>query len=118
MGVAVRDAKLIARAQTMRREATPPERALWRVLRAPPFDTLHFRRQVPFGSRYIADFASHRARIVVEADGRSHDWLAASDEARDRWFEGQGYRVFRLSNSAIVDPNHDVAGTLASWFGI
>ncbi len=118
MGVFVRDARLIARAQTMRREATPPERALWRVLRAPPFDGLHFRRQVPFGSRYIADFASHRARIVIEADGRSHDLTEVADAARTRWFEGEGYRVFRLSNAAIVDPNHDLAGTLASWFGV
>ncbi len=118
MGVSVRDATLIGRAQTLRREATPPERALWRVLRAPPFDGLHFRRQVPFGSRYIADFASHRARLIVEADGRSHDVAVDYDAARDRWFEGQGYRVFRLSNAEIVDPNYNVAGTLASWFGI
>ncbi len=116
MGVPVRDAKLVARAQAMRRDATPPERALWRILRAPPFDALHFRRQVPFGSLYIADFASHRARIVIEADGRSHDAPASSDAARDRWFEAQGYRVYRLSNAAIMDPNHDVARTLGNWF--
>jgi len=100
------------------RAATPTERALRRVLRAPPFDRLHFRRQVPFGSLYIADFASHRARIVVEADGPSHEGAEDYDAARDAWFVGQGYRVFRLSNASIVDPKHDLAVTLASCFGI
>ena len=113
-----RDPVLVGRAKEMRRAATPPERALWRVLRVPPFDAMHFRRQVPFGSRYIADFASHRAQIIVEADGRSHDGTEDYDAARDAWFVEHGYRVFRLSNSAIVDPNHAVAATLANWFGI
>ncbi len=114
----MRDATLTDRARTMRREATPPERALWRILRAPPFAALHFRRQVAFETRYIADFASHRGRIVVEADGQSHDFTEAADAARTAWFEGRGYRVVRVRNRDIMDPAVDVARWLAAELGV
>ena len=105
----MRNPRLAERARTMRREATPPERSLWRILRAVPFETLHFRRQVAFGSRYITDFASHRAKVIVEADGRSHDWLEHGDIDRDAWFTGEGWRTVRLSNASILDTDHDTA---------
>ena len=113
----MRDPVLHERARTMRRDATPPERALWRVLRAPPFKPLHFRRQVVFEARYIADFASRRARVVVEADGRSHDATLIADIERDRWFAARGYRVIRLSNAEIVNPDADLAATLLAILG-
>jgi very-short-patch-repair endonuclease len=46
---------------------TDAERAMWRILKlAAP--GARWRRQVPIQS-YIADFASHRMRLVVEVDG-------------------------------------------------
>jgi ATP-dependent helicase HrpA/adenine-specific DNA-methyltransferase len=89
------------RAQAMRRQPTAGEKAVWAILKAPPFDALHFRRQVPFGHRYIADFASHSARLIVEIDGPSHDPLSDVERRRTAWFEGQGYRVVRLTNEQV-----------------
>ncbi len=63
------------------------------------FRDARFRRQVPVGP-YVADFLSYGARLVVEADGAGHD--AAKDARRDAWFAGQGWRVVRFSNSAIL----------------
>ena len=110
----VRDAMLVERAKRLRREATPPERAVWRLLRAPPFDALHFRRQVAFGAVYIADFASLRAKVVVEVDGRSHDFSAVADAERTAWFEAQGYRVVRVSNWQVGMAGQDLAALLGS----
>ena len=70
---------LKSNAKTLRRSLTPAEALLWTILRSPPLDAWHFRRQVPFAPLYIADFASHAARLVVEADGPSHDLTAAAD---------------------------------------
>ena len=42
---------------------------MWRILRE-AFPEARFRRQVPL-RHFIADFASHRARLVIECDLRA-----------------------------------------------
>jgi very-short-patch-repair endonuclease len=89
---------LQTRAQSLRAAQTPAERTVWKLLKAPPFDAWHLRRQAPFGTRYIADFASHRARLMIEIDGNTHDLEAPADMA---WLEAQGYRVVRFTNAGV-----------------
>ena len=93
-----------ARARQLRRDMTPQERRLWRVLRElnQRIGT-HFRRQAPVG-RFIADFADLGRRLVIEVDGGQHG--GPGDAARDRWFALQGFRVLRVWNSD-VDRNPD-----------
>jgi len=47
---------------------------------------LHFRRQVAIG-QYIADFACHRAKLIVELDGSQHaeDRNVRHDAERTAW---------------------------------
>ena len=59
---------LSARARALRREMTDAERKLWLFLRQRQLDGIKFRRQVPIG-QYIADFASHTPKVIVEVDG-------------------------------------------------
>lgn len=91
------------RAQTLRAAQTPAERVVWKLLKAPPFDAWHFRRQVPFGVRYIADFASHRARVIIEIDGNTHDLEAPDEIARTAWLESHGYLVVRFTNAEVTE---------------
>jgi len=112
-GSAMRDDELTRRARALRANATPPERAVWRILRTPPFDALHFRRQVAFDDRYIADFASHRACVIIEVDGRSHDQSEVADARRTSWFEAQGYRVVRVSNAQATGDAPTLALAIA-----
>jgi very-short-patch-repair endonuclease len=63
----------------------------------------HFRRQVPFGTRHIADSAAHRARLIVEIDGNTHDPEAPAEVARSAWLEAQGYRVVRFTNAEVTE---------------
>ncbi len=68
----------------LRREMTPPERKLWTALRNNQTG-FAFRRQHPIG-RYIADFYSRDAQLVVEVDGvlaHSSEEALAHDQARD-----------------------------------
>lgn len=95
-------ADLTTNARAMRRALTPAEAILWRVLRSPPLDTWHFRRQVAFEPLYIADFASHAAKLIIEADGPSHDLTFEADAERTAWFATKGYRVARFDNSLIL----------------
>src|SRR5262245_54010090 len=61
-------ASRVPRARALRRDATEAEKKLWQHLRQPPFKDHHFRRQATIGP-YFADFASHKARLVIELDG-------------------------------------------------
>ena len=93
----------------MRTEPTWTEAKLWKSLR-----TLkaHFRRQVPIGP-YVADFACHSARLVVEIDGGVHQLpeVALRDMERDGWLASQGYRVLRFEVRQI---EHDLDSVLAA----
>jgi len=83
----------LAFARKMRREPTLNERALWRLLRDRRLEGVKFRRQVPIG-RYIVDFLSLRHRLIIEADGPTHE-DSPHDLARDAWLRSQGFRVER-----------------------
>ena len=58
-------------AKMLRTRSTDAERALWRRLRSRQISGAKFRRQAPIG-RYIVDFISYDARIVIELDGGQH----------------------------------------------
>ncbi|WP_372787010.1 endonuclease domain-containing protein [Phenylobacterium sp.] len=89
-----------ARARGLRRRMTWTERRLWQELRK--LDA-NFRRQAPIG-RFFTDFASHGHKLVIEVDGGVHERLpkvALRDVERQRWLEGQGYRVLRFSDRQV-----------------
>ena len=100
----------ITRARALRRAPTDAEQAMWALLRA-QFADARFRRQVPLGFA-IADFASHRARLVIEIDGGQHG--GAADAARTAMIEREGYRVVRFWNNEVLANKDGVARILAS----
>jgi len=71
---------------------------MWRLLRE-NFPEARFRRQVPI-RHFIADFASHRARLVIEIDGGQH--APAVDSGRTAIVEAEGYRVLRFWNNEVL----------------
>ena len=86
----------------MRAEPTEVERKLWWHLRHRlAIPGTHFRRQVRI-DRYIADFACHAKRIVIEVDGGQHADLSAADEQRTKALEAKGYQVLRYWNNDVL----------------
>ncbi len=83
---------------------------LWDILRT-AFPDAHFRFQVPI-RHYFADFASHRAKLVVEADGGQHS--EAADAERTATIEADGYRVIRFWNHDILGNRDGVAEAIAT----
>jgi very-short-patch-repair endonuclease len=89
-------------ARRMRAEPTDAERALWQRLRHDIALTgSHFRRQALIGW-FIMDFASRKAKLVIELDGGQHDWQQASDALRTQQIESAGYRVLRFWNHGVL----------------
>lgn len=82
------------------------ERHLWYdFLRSYP---VRFFRQKVLG-RYIVDFYSAEAKLVIELDGSQHYESAnqSKDGARTAFLEGYGLRVIRVPNNEI---NHNFRG--------
>src|SRR3954447_22567012 len=100
------------RAKSFRRAMTRAETLLWRYLKAHHVDGLGFRRQVPMRG-YVADFACHSARLIIELDGESHDFESRQrgDGRRDTWFRSEGYTVLRFANEDVLK---NLAGVVAS----
>ncbi len=99
-------------ARRLRNAPTFAEKQLWKTLRK--VETLHFRRQAPFGP-YVVDFVCHRSRLIVEVDGGIHnlDAVAQRDAEREAWLVSRGYRVLRLTNSQALDIEAAVAAIVA-----
>jgi very-short-patch-repair endonuclease len=86
----------------MRLAPTSSEALLWQAIRARRLG-VQFRRQVPLGERYIADFFASEVGLVVEVDGGYHARLRErADERRDKWLRRQGYTVLRLSDALVL----------------
>jgi len=94
-------------ARFLRKHQTRAEHILWQRLRGSRFHGAKFRRQVPF-DRYVVDFYCHAAKLVVEIDGRQHEWFAGYDEGRTEVLSRLGVNVIRLGNADVCD-NLDLA---------
>jgi very-short-patch-repair endonuclease len=91
---------LAERTHEMRHQPTRSESALWVALSRSQLGVA-FRRQVPIGHRYIADFLAPSVKLVVEVDGGYHRQRASADARRDRVLKRLGYRVLRLDAELV-----------------
>lgn len=92
--------QLIPLAKQLRKEMTKEERHLWYdFLRSYP---VRFSRQKVLG-KYIADFYSAEAKLVIELDGSQHyePDSAQKDAERTEFLKGYGLQVIRIPNNEI-----------------
>jgi len=90
-------------ARAQRSDMTRAETMLWRALRNHQIDGYGFRRQTPIGP-YFVDFVCLARKIVVEADGRTHETADAKikDAERDVWFRRAGFHVLRFPDDFVI----------------
>ncbi|HKR89513.1 MAG TPA: endonuclease domain-containing protein [Phenylobacterium sp.] len=97
----------VRRARGLRARMNYPEQKLWKELRR--LD-VHIRRQAPIG-RYVADFACHSKKVVIEVEGGVHERLpevALRDIERTAWLETQGYTVLRFTDVQVLNDLYGV----------
>ena len=93
--------QLVPLAKQLRKEMTKEERHLWYdFLRTYP---VRFSRQKILG-KYIADFYSAEAKLVIELDGSQHyqHGNAEKDAERSAFLEGYGLTVIRIPNNEVT----------------
>ena len=92
--------QLVPFAKQLRKEMTKEERHLWYdFLRTHP---VRFSRQKVLG-KYIADFYSAEAKLVIELDGSQHyeDSNVVKDAERTAFLEGYGLTIIRIPNNEV-----------------
>ncbi len=91
---------LVPLAKQLRKAMTKEERHLWYdFLRSHP---ARFTRQKVLG-KYIADFYSAEAKLVIELDGSQHYEVknTQKDVQRTAFLEGYGLKVIRIPNNEV-----------------
>ena len=112
----VKNGKLTALSQTLRRNMTREERHLWYdFLKNQP---VIFKRQKVIGN-YIVDFFCAEAKLVIELDGSQHynDAGKAADMVRDQYLKDKGLTVLRYSNLEIAENFAGVCTEIRNHIG-
>lgn len=92
----------------LRKRQTDTEALFWQAVRDRKFLGLKFYRQHPLFFDYlgketffIADFFCHERQLVVEIDGKIHDYRKDHDELRTFIINMMGIAVIRFRNEEI-----------------
>ena len=99
--------QLVSFAKQLRKVMTKEERHLWYdYLRKYP---VRFSGQKVLG-KYIADFYSAEAKLVIELDGSQHyeEQNQEKDAERTAFLESYGLRVIRIPNNEVSGNFHGV----------
>jgi very-short-patch-repair endonuclease len=92
----------------LRRRSTRGEEIFWDAVRNRKIDGKKFLRQHPIFFSYmntdtffIADFYCHEKKLVIEIDGKSHDYQKEYDELRTHIINALAIDVIRFRNEDI-----------------
>jgi very-short-patch-repair endonuclease len=103
-----------ARARTLRRSSTQPEKRLWYKLNNRQLCEAKFVRQEPIGI-YFVDFCCRQQKLVIEIDGWTHSTPdeIAHDDTRSHYLASLSYRVLRFHNEEVMKNLDGVLETIA-----
>jgi very-short-patch-repair endonuclease len=94
------------RARELRQKMTEEEEILWEKLRNRRFFNLKFLRQHPVIYEiinndplfFIADFYCAEKKVIIEVDGKIHDFRKSHDRDRDNILRQLNLNVLRIRN--------------------
>jgi len=104
-------------ANKLRKDMTKAEACLWKyALRARQMKGYQFRRQRPV-INFIADFMCKELMLVIEVDGRSHQFpeVILKDERKQAALESTGFTVLRFSDDEVLKNMRGVIDYLEDW---
>jgi very-short-patch-repair endonuclease len=96
-------------ARELRKNQTHSEKTLWEHLRKKRLQGYRFVRQKPFiykedASRkyfFIGDFYCAKKKLVIELDGKVHDYQQYYDYQRDLVLQERGLTTLRIKNEEL-----------------
>ncbi|TVQ87046.1 MAG: DUF559 domain-containing protein [Bacteroidetes bacterium] len=92
---------------------TPSEVLLWKNLKGKKLDGYKFLRQHPiFYQRnftdlrfFVADFYCAEAKLVIELDGKIHDFQKQYDVWREEILKSKNLNVIQIKNDELKDQD-------------
>ncbi|MDZ7624692.1 MAG: DUF559 domain-containing protein [Ignavibacteriaceae bacterium] len=106
-------AKVICR--ELRQNLTESEKKLWEAVRNRKLGGKKFYRQYPFfhdmtgkETFFVADFYSHEEKLILELDGKYHQYRLKEDKERTRILNYLGLRVIRFKNEEVINDINGV----------
>lgn len=92
---------------------TPAEKILWKILRNRRFRGYKFLRQHPIiydniesqPKYFIPDFYCTQKKVIIELDGKIHDFQKDYDERREEILINMGLRIIRFKNEELKNLN-------------
>jgi very-short-patch-repair endonuclease len=94
-------------ARSLRKTLTSAEDVLWQALRGRRFQNLKFKRQMPF-LNYTVDFLCFERKLIIELDGKQHEWFSGYDAKRTEEIERHGFMVLRFTNGDVLNDLENV----------
>ncbi|MEP0264226.1 endonuclease domain-containing protein [Dokdonia sp.] len=103
--------------KSLRNNATPAERFLWKHLKNKQLDGKRFLRQHSI-LNYIVDFYCPSEQLIIELDGEIHfnDTAQEYDAKRTKKLEELGFKVIRFENKIVFDLLPSVLLDIKSYF--
>jgi very-short-patch-repair endonuclease len=97
----------------LRKEQTLSEQVLWEKLRNRKLDGFKFLRQYPVIYEYnrneyfyfVVDFYCHEKRLVIEPDGKIHEFQKEKDHRRDLILKELSLKTIRIKNEQLSEIN-------------
>jgi len=97
--------------QKLRKEATPSEQLLWQHIRRRQLKGRKFLRQhaIVYDSNeeehffFIPDFYCKDEQLVIELDGKIHDFQKAKDKNREEILKSMDITILRIKNEELSD---------------
>jgi len=114
-------------ARELRKNQTEAEQIMWQILRNRKYNGLKFLRQNPiiydihvnFDYKFfIPDFYCHEAKLVIELDGKIHDFQKEYDYQRDLILKEKELTVLRFKNEEILNEIDKVLAKINKTIGI
>ncbi len=109
--------KLIPLARKLRKNMTKAEACLWKyVLKGRTMKGYTFNRQRPV-LNYIADFMCRELLLIIEVDGKTHDFddVQEKDLKRDKALQETGFTVLHFSDWEVLNDIMEVASIIGEW---
>lgn len=105
----IKDKSIVELARDLRRNQTLFEKMLWNELRNCKLDGFKLLRQhalfyYSMGKRtylYFADFYCAEKGLVIELDGKIHDYRKEQDNNRETVLRERGVRIIRIKNEEL-----------------
>jgi very-short-patch-repair endonuclease len=99
------------KAKYLRVHSTLSEVLLWNKIKRKQFFGLDFDRQKIIGN-YIVDFYCPNLELIIEIDGKSHDWKGEYDLERNNYLIKLGLKVLHIGDKRVKQEMSNILGLL------